>query len=79
MNDSMIHHGIPRAGDQVWISPAAGIHGQGSWWALVVATAPALVDGVIYLQVVPADDIDGNTTIRTFYAQTAGLLIRRAR
>jgi hypothetical protein len=77
MSHSAIHYGTPHAGDQVWISPAAGIHGQGSWWALVVSTSPALVKGAVYLRVVPLDDVDGEARVREFYARAAGLLIRR--
>ncbi|BCJ38186.1 hypothetical protein Athai_56890 [Actinocatenispora thailandica] len=77
MSHSAIHYGTPHAGDQVWISPAAGIHGQGSWWALVVSTTPALIKGAVYLRVVPLDDVDGDARVREFYARTEGLLIRR--
>ncbi|BCJ37464.1 hypothetical protein Athai_49670 [Actinocatenispora thailandica] len=47
-----------RAGDQVFIAPRAGIHGHGCWWAMVVSTMPALVNGAVYLRVVPVDDIE---------------------
>ena len=67
----------PTAGDHVFICPTAGIHGHGCWWALVVSALPALVDGAVYLRVVPADDVDGNTTPRVFYARTANLIVRR--
>ena len=79
MSHSAIHYGTPSAGDQVWISPAAGIHGHGSWWGLVVAAAPALAQGTIYLRVVPLDDIDGDARVRVYYARTDGLLVRPTR
>jgi len=66
----------PRAGDQVFISPAAGVHGHGSFWALVLSTAPALVEGTRYLRVVPIDEVDGDPRVRTFYVRLGGLLTR---
>lgn len=65
----------PRAGDQVFISPAAGIHGHGCWWALVVSVMPALVNGAVYLRVVPVEDT--TATPQVFYARTGGLLVNR--
>ena len=66
----------PHAGDQVFISPAAGVHGHGSFWAMLVGVTPALVRGSAYLRVVPVDDIDGDPRVRTFYVRVAGLLTR---
>jgi hypothetical protein len=63
----------------VWISPAAGVHGQGSFWALVVSTAPALVAGTAYLRAVRSDDIDGDAQARTYYVRLSGLLVREPR
>ncbi|WP_203962461.1 hypothetical protein [Actinocatenispora thailandica] len=65
----------PQPGDHVFICPTAGIHGHGCWWALVVSALPALVEGAVYLRVVPTDDTDA--PIRVFYARTAALLVRR--
>lgn len=65
----------PRPGDHVFICPTAGIHGHGCWWARVVSALPALVEGAVYLRVVPADD--DQAPVRVFYARTATLLIRR--
>jgi len=65
------------AGDQVFISPAAGIHGHGCWWGIVVSTMPALVRGSVYLRVVPVDDVDGDAKVKVFYARLSGLLVRR--
>jgi hypothetical protein len=67
-----------RAGDQVFVSPAAGIHGHGCWWGLVVSKMPALVNGAVYLRLVPVDEIDKDATVRTFYARLSGLLVRRS-
>lgn len=66
----------PRAGDQVWISPAAGVHGRGTWWAVVVSTTAAIVDGTAYLRVVPLDDNGGDARVQTCYVRLAGLLVR---
>lgn len=66
----------PRAGSEVWISPAAGVHGRGSFWAMVVSTTPALVAGAAYLRVVPINDIDGDPVVRTYYVRLTGLLVR---
>lgn len=65
----------PREGDQVFISPAAGIHGHGCWWAIVVGVMPALVNGAVYLRVVPVEDL--MATPQVFYARTGGLLVNR--
>jgi hypothetical protein len=67
-----------RAGDQVFVSPAAGIHGHGCWWGLVVSKMPALVKGAVYLRLVPVDEIDKDAKVRTFYARLSGLLVRRS-
>lgn len=69
----------PRAGSEVWISPAAGVHGRGSFWAMVVSSTPALIAGAAYLRVVPTDDIDGDAVVRTFYDRLSGLLVREPR
>ncbi|BCJ27656.1 hypothetical protein [Actinocatenispora sera] len=69
-------YSTPHAGDQVFISPAAGVHGHGCFWAMVVEAIPALVKGAMYLKVVPVAEIDGNPTVRTFYVRLAGLLTR---
>ncbi|BCJ38063.1 hypothetical protein Athai_55660 [Actinocatenispora thailandica] len=66
-----------RAGDQVFISPAAGVHGHGCWWAMVVSRMPALVDGAVYLRVVPVDQLDADPAVTVFYARLSGLLVRR--
>lgn len=68
----------PRAGDQIWLSPAAGVHGRGAWWAVVVGTAPALAAGALYVRVVPVDGIGGDVRVRTFYVRLTGLLVRRS-
>ncbi|BCJ29826.1 hypothetical protein Asera_39340 [Actinocatenispora sera] len=65
----------PQPGDHVFICPTAGIHGHGCWWARVVSVLPALVEGAVYLRVVPADD--DQAPVRVFFARTATLLIRR--
>ncbi|GAA1327542.1 hypothetical protein GCM10009635_23020 [Actinocatenispora thailandica] len=65
----------PKQGDAVFISPAAGIHGHGCWWALVVSTMPALVKGAVYLRVVPVEDTAA--TPQVFYARTSGLLVNK--
>ncbi|WP_157034993.1 hypothetical protein [Actinocatenispora sera] len=68
-----------RAGDQVFISPAAGVHGRGCWWAMVVSRMPALVQGAVYLRVVPVDAIGSDeVTPMVCYANLSGLLVRRA-
>jgi hypothetical protein len=72
----VVRYSTPHAGDQVFISPAAGVHGHGCFWAMVVEATPALVKGAMYLKVVPVADIDGNPTVRTFYVRLAGLLTR---
>ncbi|BCJ38240.1 hypothetical protein Athai_57430 [Actinocatenispora thailandica] len=72
----VVRYSTPHAGDQVFISPAAGVHGHGSFWAMVVTATPALVQGAMYLRVVPVDDIGGDPTVRTFYVRLAGLLTR---
>jgi len=64
------------AGDQVFIAPSAGIHGYGCWWALVVSTMPALIEGAVYLRVVPVDNLD-DAPVTVFYANLSGLLVRR--
>lgn len=67
-----------RAGDQVFIAPSAGIHGHGCWWAMVVSIMPALINGAVYLRVVPVDDIEaGSMPPKVFYARLSGLLVRR--
>jgi|GEM_PF-2175248 len=66
----------PRAGDQVFLSPAAGVHGRGSFWALVVDTEPALLAGTLYVRAVPLDEVDGDARVRTFYVRLSGLLTR---
>ncbi|GIL26092.1 hypothetical protein NUM_13460 [Actinocatenispora comari] len=66
-----------RAGDQVFISPSAGIHGRGCWWGMVVSRMPALVNGAVYLRVVPVDEIGDDPQVTTFYARLSGLLVRR--
>ena len=68
-----------RGGDQVFISPAAGIHGHGCWWAMVVSRMPALIDGAVYLRVVPVDQLDSVPDVTVFYARLSGLLVRRMR
>jgi hypothetical protein len=65
------------AGDAVWISPAAGVHGWGSGWHMVVKTSPALVEGAVYVHAAPLDDIDGASPVRVFYCRVSGLLVRR--
>lgn len=68
------------AGDQVFISPAAGVHGRGCWWAMVVSRMPALVQGAVYLRVVPVEAIGTDEVTPTvFYASLSGLLVRRTR
>jgi hypothetical protein len=45
---------------------------------MVVSTMPALVNGAVYLRVVPIDDIEtGGATPKVFYARISGLLVRR--
>jgi len=64
-----------RVGDEVFISPGAGIHGHGCWWAEVVSTMPGLVEGAVYIRVVPVDDPDARPKV--FYVRTDGLMIRK--
>lgn len=67
----------PRAGDHVWISPAAGVHGHGARWYVVVGTEPAIVEGTAYVRAVPVADIGAEPRVRTFYVRLSGLLVRR--
>ena len=64
-----------RPGDEVFISPGAGIHGHGCWWAEVVSTMPGLVPGNIYIRVVPLDNPDAAPKV--YYARTDGLLVNK--
>lgn len=67
-----------RAGDQVFIGPAVGVHGyREPWWLLVVGTRTAMVAGFLYIRGVPVDDIEGGR-VRTFYVQTRHLQVRRS-
>ncbi|BCJ37465.1 hypothetical protein Athai_49680 [Actinocatenispora thailandica] len=75
-SEPVIRYCTPRAGDQVFICPAAGVHGHGSFWAMVVSTTPALVRQALYVRVVPVDEIDGAARVQTFYVRLAGLLTR---
>jgi hypothetical protein len=44
---------------------------------MVVSRMPALVNGAVYLRVVPVDEIGDDATVTTFYARLSGLLVRR--
>jgi len=65
--------GVPRAGQLVFVSPAAGVYGMGSAWWHVVTAEPALTAGMCYLTAGP---IDGDGCARTFFCRTDGLLVR---
>jgi hypothetical protein len=75
-SEPVIRYRTPRAGDQVFLCPAAGVHGRGSFWAMVVSTTRALVPQALYVRVVPVDEIDGAARVQTFYVRLAGLLTR---
>jgi hypothetical protein len=38
---------------------------------------PALVNGAVYLRVVPVDELGDDPKVTTFYARLSGLLVRR--
>jgi hypothetical protein len=78
MTRSMVHRTskTPPAGSEVFISPAAGVHGHGSFWALLVSSTDGLVPGHAYVRVCRTEDVDGDATVRTFYVRLSGLLVR---
>jgi hypothetical protein len=47
MSRPSIRYARPRAGDECFICPAAGVPGVGSWWALVVSTVDTLTEGTM--------------------------------
>jgi hypothetical protein len=81
MGQGIVHRTVkvPPAGSQVFISPAAGVHGQGSFWGLLVSSTDGLVDDHAYLRVCRIEDVDGDATVRTFYCRLSGLLVKDAK
>lgn len=78
MSHTPIKDARPRAGDECFICPAAGVPGVGSWWALVVSTVDTLTEGTMYLRVVPLDQVgSANARVRTYFVRLSGLLVRR--
>jgi hypothetical protein len=78
MSRPSIRYARPRAGDECFICPAAGVPGVGSWWALVVSTVDTLTEGTMYVRVVPLDQVGSvDAQVRTYFVRLPGLLVRR--
>lgn len=74
---STVRDAIPRAGQEVYLSPdTAGTHGHPEGWFMVIDAEQGMVEGHCYVRGVYSADIDGAARVQVFYLRTSGLLIR---
>ncbi|BCJ35235.1 hypothetical protein Athai_27380 [Actinocatenispora thailandica] len=70
---------LPRAGQLVHISPAAGVYGAGAAWWHVITAEKALTEGMCYLTAGPLDPNDKEGRARVFFCRLDGLLVQDVR